>query len=144
MLAGLIALTIAALFTGAALYINVAEQPARLTLDDRALLAEWKYAYRRGFAMQAPFALLGCLLGLVAWWQTRDWGFVLGAIAMIANVPWTLARMMKTNHALGATEVAAAGPATRELVVKWSSLHAVRTALGLVATLAFLWACYAS
>jgi hypothetical protein len=144
MLAGLVALVIAALFTGAALYINVAEQPARLTLDNGALLAEWKYSYRRGFAMQAPFAVLGCLLGLIAWWQTREGGFMIGAIAMIANVPWTLIAIMPTNHALGATETAAAGPTTRELVVKWSALHAVRTALGLIATLAFLWACYSS
>jgi hypothetical protein len=41
MLTGQIALTITAAFTGAAIYI-IGEQPARLQLDDRSLLAEWE------------------------------------------------------------------------------------------------------
>ena len=92
MIAGQLALIVAAVFFGAAIYINVAEQPARLTLDDKALLAEWRPAYKRGFAMQAPLAVVGCLLGLIAWWRTGEPGFLLGAVLMIANWPWTLAR----------------------------------------------------
>jgi hypothetical protein len=131
----------AAIFTGAALYVNVAEQPARLLLDDRALLTEWKPSYRRGAAMQAPLALVGCLLGLIAWWQTSQPGFLIGAVAIIAPWPWTLIGIKPTNDALLATEPDQAGLQTRALVLKWGVLHGVRTALGALATLAFLWAC---
>ena len=40
LLASYLALLIAGLFTGAAFYVNFAEQPARLALDDGALLAQ--------------------------------------------------------------------------------------------------------
>ena len=141
MVFGLLGLIAAAIFTGAALYVNVAEQPARLRLDDRALLTEWKPAYQRGAAMQAPLALAGCLLGLIGWWQTSHGGFLIGAMAIIAPWPWTLIGIKPTNDALLAAEPDLAGPQTRSLVVKWGALHGVRTALGALATLAFLWAC---
>jgi hypothetical protein len=141
MVFGLVALIAAAIFTGAALYVGIAEQPARLLLDDRALLTEWKPSYKRGAAMQAPIALVGCLLGLIAWWQTSHGGFLIGAVAIIAPWPWTLLGIKPTNDALLATEPDQAGPQTRALVVRWGALHAVRTVLGALATLAFLWAC---
>jgi hypothetical protein len=140
---GLLALVAAAIFTGAALYVNVAEQPARLNLDDRALLREWKPSYKRGAAMQAPLALLGCVLGLVAWWQTSHQGFLFGAFAMLAPWPWTLLGIKPTNDALLETTLDQAGPPTRALIVRWGTLHGVRTALGALATAAYLWACIA-
>jgi hypothetical protein len=140
MLLGLLALVAAAIFAGAAFYVNVAEQPARLTLDDRALLTEWKPAYKRGAAMQAPLALVGFLLGMLAWRQVPHPGFLIGAIAIIAPWPWTLIVIKPVNDALLATELDRAGPPTRALIVKWGTIHAVRTALGALAAIAFLWA----
>ena len=144
MLAGQLALIVAAIFTGAAIYINVAEQPARLKLDDRALLTEWKPAYVRGFAMQASLAVIGFLLGVLAWWQTGDWRWLLGAIVLVANWPYTLIAIMPTNKRLMATPVEHAGPESRKLIETWAALHAVRTALGALATAVFLWASLAS
>ena len=137
---GVLALITAALFSGAALYINVAEQPARLGLDDRALLAQWKPSYARGFAMQATLAVVGFLLGVGAWWATGDMMWLAGAVVLLANWPYTLLIIMPVNHKLNAIELDHAGPDSRALIVRWGGLHARRTMLGFIATGLFLWA----
>jgi len=140
MFAGQLALTIAAVFTGAAIYINIAEQPARLQLDNRSLLAEWKPAYKRGYVMQASLAVLGGLFGLVAYLSTLDWRWVLGAAVLLGNWPYTIFVIMPTNRRLMDTPPEAATAETRRMLERWGALHAGRSALGLVATLIFLWA----
>ena len=139
MLIGLLALTVAAVFAGAAIYVSVAEQPARLRLDDKALLQEWQPSYKRGAAMQASIAIVACVLGLTAWWHTGGLAFAVGAVLIIMPWPWTLIAMMPGNKVLEAMDASTDNPQARSLIVKWGNLHLVRVALGVLATLAFLW-----
>jgi uncharacterized membrane protein len=140
MLIGHLALVVAGLFTGAAVYVNFAEQPARLGLKDRPLLAEWKTAYKRGAIMQASLAMAGFILGALAWWQAGKPAFIIGAFLMLAPWPWTLLIIKPINDTLMATDPAKADAETRALIVKWDRLHLVRTALGALGTIAFLYA----
>src|ERR1700752_3574790 len=135
MLAGELALTIAAVFKGAAIYVNIAEQPARLQLDDRSLLAEWKPAYKRGYIMQASLGVVGRVLGLVAFLSTLEWRWLLGAVVLLANWPYTIFVIMPTNRRLMAMPLEDATAETRQMIRQWSTLHTGRSALGLVATL---------
>src|SRR5260221_1754235 len=132
-----LALATAAAFTGAAIYVNVAEQTARLGIDDEALLAEWKLSYARGFAMQASLALASALFGLLAFWLTRDWRWLTGALLIFANWPYTLIVILPVNKRLEATSPAAANAETRGLIETWGKLHAGRSALGCAATLVY-------
>ncbi len=140
MLAGQLALVLAAAFASAALYINVAEQPARLKLDNKNLLKEWKPSYSGGFAMQGSLAVISAVLGIVTAWLTSDWRWLVGSALILANWPYTIFVMMPTNHKLKAIAEDDAGPASRTMIETWGRLHAARTSLGIAATLAYLWA----
>ena len=116
MLAAQLALVLAAAFAGAAIFVNVAEQPARLALDDKAALIEWQLSYNRAAPMQAGLALVTSLLGFWAAWQTRDWRWLVGALLILANWPYTLLVIKPTNDRLHATEPEQADAQTRALI----------------------------
>jgi Domain of unknown function (DUF1772) len=139
MLTGALALAFAAAFSGAALYINLVEQPARLGLDDSALLSEWRPSDRRGFAMLASLALIAAALALTAYFQTQDVRWLIGAIIVIASWPYTFFAMVPMNNRILNISAGESG-AARELVRTWGLLEYGQTAIGLVACGVFLWA----
>ena len=131
--AGSLALILAALFAGAALYINVAEHPARMKLDAATAVAQWSPSYDRGYVMQASLAVLAGLAGLAAWLQLGGTLWLVGALLMLANWPWTLVAIMPVNRRLKA----GAGDEAATLLNRWAMLHGVRTLLGFAAVACF-------
>lgn len=149
MIVGPLTLVAASAFAGAGAYINVVEQPARLALEPRALLAAWKRSYTRGTVMQVSLAVLAAGFGVASYVALRDWRWLAGAGLLVAILPYTLLGVMPTNRRLlAAASAAAAGAAmpsagedeARAGVRRWGRLHAVRTALGVAAALTFGWA----
>ncbi|MCX7363795.1 MAG: DUF1772 domain-containing protein [Alphaproteobacteria bacterium] len=138
MVLGILALTVAAVFSGAALYVSFVEHPSRDALDARGQLIQWKPSYARGARMQASLALIGFALSLLAWWQTKDLRWMVGAIVLVAGWPYTMLCIMSVNNALKATALGDAGPASGRLLARWGRLHAGRTALGVVSTAIYI------
>jgi hypothetical protein len=70
-----------ALFAGAALYISVAEHPARMGLETRAAALQWAPSYKRATWLQAPLAVVSLVCGVAVWllgagsgWLVVRWG----------------------------------------------------------------------
>src|SRR5262245_24609256 len=102
MLIGALALVLAAAFAGGAIYVSVVEQPSRLLLDDRAMLAQWKPSYERGKVMQASLALISGFLGIAAGALSGRWSWFAGAILIMANWPYTLYVVLPAHNPLNA------------------------------------------
>ena len=90
--------------------------------------------------MQSSLVIISGVLGVLVYFGTWDWRWLLGAVLLLANWPYTLGVVLPVNKRLEATPPGSANAETRGLVETWGKLHAVRSALGLGATLVYLWA----
>jgi hypothetical protein len=130
----------AALFAGAAIYINVAEHPARMRLDTRNAAMQWAPSYRRATWMQAPLAILGFVTGAGAWLLGGGLLWLLAALLIGAAVPITLLVIMPTNRQLLAAGRDLGSAETRALLERWGRLHSLRSLAASIAVLLMLWA----
>jgi hypothetical protein len=137
-IAGSVALFACALFAGAAAYVSWVEHPARMESGLATALAEFVPSYRRASVMQASLAALATLGGLARWALGGGTAWLVGAACIFAVIPFTLVVIMPTNKKLLDPRRTPGDPETGGLLATWARLHAVRTLLGLAATVLFL------
>jgi hypothetical protein len=139
MIAAHIALLAAGAFLGAALYLNLVEQPSRLGLDDSSLLKEWTPSDRRGFALMAALALISGALGLAEFAEFPDVRWAAGALFSLASWLYAYFVLVPMNNrilTLGESD----GAAARAFIRDWGRLEWGQTALGAAACAAYVWA----
>jgi len=138
MLAEVVAALASGVFFGAALYINLVEQPARLSCGVSLAITEWRPSYERGTLMQAPLALIGSVAALTAWWLQRNAAWLVGGLLLLLVVPFTLIVIFPTNKRLESQELDLGSEEAGRLLRQWGRLHGVRTILSGIAFVVFL------
>lgn len=114
-------------FFGAALYINLVQQPAALALGPAFAARYFAPMYRRAAPLQVTLAFVGTLAALWTWWKGAGGAWLVAGLLLFSVVPITLIAIAPvTNRLLDATRSPEA-PDTEPLLRRWSALHALRT-----------------
>ncbi len=136
-IAELIAVLACGLFTGAAIYINFVEHPARMQCGVEIAVTEFAPSYRRAAVVQASLAALGLLCSLVAWCSGASLWWLAGGILLGSVIPFTLLVIRATNKQLLDPALDRNSEKASQLLRTWGKLHAVRSVVSLLAFLVF-------
>ena len=138
MLLEIIATLAAGLFAGAAIYIDLAEQPARKQIDTATALKEWRPSYKRAAVVQPLLAAVGFLSAVAAWLMGGSVWWLVGGVLLVAVIPYTLIIVFPTNNRLLDPAIDENPDLARRLLIRWGRLHTVRSIMSLATFLAFM------
>jgi hypothetical protein len=95
-----VAILASTLFSGAAIYVNLAEHPARMECGTQLAVTVFGPSYRRAAVMQIILALTATIAGISAWFLGAPRLWFVGAVLIFAVIPFTLIVIMPTNRKL--------------------------------------------
>jgi hypothetical protein len=138
-IAEFVAVLACSLFTGASVYINLVEHPARMECGVEIAATEFAPSYRRATIMQASLAALGLLSSIAAWLAGATFGWLVAGALLGSVIPFTLFVILPTNKLLLSPTLDRRSAQTGQVLARWGRLHAVRSALGALALLVLLY-----
>ena len=130
----------AALFTGASVYINFVEHPARISCGTALAVTEFAPSYKRATVMQVLLAIIAFLAALVAWLQEAGVYWLIGGVLIFLVIPFTAVAILPTNKQLLNPSLDKNSDYAQQLLNRWGKLHAVRSVLSLASLSVFLYA----
>ena len=133
-----VAVLAATLFSGASIYINLAEHPARMDCGITLAATVFGPSYRRATVMQTILASAATIAGFGAWFMGAPRLWFVGAVLIFAVIPFTLIVILPTNKKLLDPALDPGSEVAHGLLQDWGKLHAVRSILALAASIMFL------
>ncbi|MFD3003330.1 DUF1772 domain-containing protein [Pontibacter toksunensis] len=130
----------AGLFTGASIYINLVEHPARMSLGTALAATEFVPSYRRATVMQVLLAVVSFFSALAAWFMEAGINWLIGATLIIIVIPFTVIAILPTNKQLLDPALDKGSEHAQQLLNRWGKLHAVRSILSLSSLVTYLYA----
>ncbi|CAD8101439.1 unnamed protein product [Paramecium primaurelia] len=127
------------LFSGAAIYINIVEHPARMSCDIDVAHTQWIPSYKKAAKWQASLAFLGSLVGIINYVKNKNKLTLKAGLLLFSVIPFTFIVIMPTNKIL-LEQQNIQKESKQSLLTKWGQLHAVRTAASLISFGIFLYA----
>jgi len=127
------------LFTGASLYVNLVEHPARIECGTELAATEFAPSYRRATILQVSLAVLGLVSSTAAWLAGATIWWLVGGIVFSSVMPFTLIAILPTNKQLLSPALDRRSVQAEQLLTRWGALHAVRSVLSGAALLLFLY-----
>src|SRR5215469_12191631 len=111
-----------ALFTGAAIYINLVEHPARMQCGVEMAVREFAPSYRLATIMQATCAAVGLLSSLAAWLAGATLWWLIAGVLLGTVIPFTLIVILPTNKQLLSPALDRGSAEAERLLKHWGRL----------------------
>jgi len=137
-IAEFVAVLSCSLFTGASVYINLVEHPARMQCGVEIAATEFAPSYRRATVLQATSAAVGLISSIAVWLAGATFWWLVGAL-LGSVIPFTLLVILPTNNVLLSPKLDRRSVEAERLLARWGALHAVRSVLSGLALLRFLY-----
>jgi hypothetical protein len=138
-IAEFVAVLSCSLFTGASVYINLVEHPARMQCGVEIAATEFAPSYRRATVLQATSAAVGLISSIAAWLAGATFWWLVAGVMLGSVIPFTLLVILPTNKLLLSPTLDKRSVDAERLLARWGSLHAVRNVLSGLALLLFLY-----
>src|ERR1700730_11129485 len=138
-IAEFVAVLSCSLFTGASVYINLVEHPARMECGVEIAATEFSPSYRRATILQASLAALGLLSSIAAWLAGATFWWLIAGALLGSVIPFTLIVILPTNKLLLSPKLDRRSAQAGQLLARWGRLHTVRSVLSGLALLLFLY-----